>query len=76
MSRLHLYLCLTALFLCTGTMAKDFNEKKVVLNLAVMSDTHVDAYYSVPAYKFRSALIQSRDFPAQTTASDVPPDCH
>jgi len=56
---------LTALLLCTGAMAKDFNEKKIVLNLAVMSDTHVDAYYSVPAYKFRSALIQSRDFAAR-----------
>lgn len=47
---------------CAAAEARDFNEKKVVLNLAVMSDTHVDAYYSVPAYKFRSALIQSRDF--------------
>jgi hypothetical protein len=38
--------------------AKDFNEKKVVVNLAVISDTHVNGYNGVPGYKFRSALIQ------------------
>ena len=50
-----------ALLLGAGLNARDFNPKKVVLNLAVMSDTHVDAYNTVPAYKFRSALIQERD---------------
>ena len=60
------FLCLVTLFLLgTSALSRDFNEKKIVLNLAVMSDTHVDGYNTVPAYKFRSALIQSRDFAAR-----------
>ena len=63
MSINRLSACLIALLLLgTAAFSKDFNEKKVVLNLAVMSDTHVDAYNTVPAYKFRSALIQDRNF--------------
>ena len=59
-------LILTAvLLLCSAASAKDFNPRKVVLNLAVISDTHVNGYSSVPAYKFRSALIQERDYAAQ-----------
>ena len=57
--------CLAVLSLCLCASARDFNEKKVVLNLAVLSDTHVDGYNTVPAYKFRSALIQARDFAAR-----------
>ena len=65
MSINRLSACLIALLLLgTAAFSKDFNEKKVVLNLAVMSDTHVDAYNTVPAYKFRSALIQDRNFAA------------
>lgn len=48
------------LLLCTAVQGKDFNEKKVVLNLAVISDTHVNGFTTVPAFKFRSALIQAR----------------
>ena len=65
MSRLRPYLCLAALLVCVAAFSKDFNDKKIVLNLAVMSDTHVDGPNTVPAYKFRSALIQSRDFAAR-----------
>ena len=50
---------------CIAVSAKDFNEKKVVLNLAVISDTHVNGYQTVPAFKFRSALIQERDYAAR-----------
>ena len=53
-----------ALLLCAGAHARDFNEKKVVLNLAVLSDTHVDGPNTVPAYKFRSCLVQERNFAA------------
>ncbi len=53
---------IAALAICSAASAKDFNEKKVVLNLAVISDTHVNGYATVPAYKFRSALIQERDY--------------
>ena len=65
MSGKALLLSFALLLLCgSGVCAKDFNEKKVVLNLAVLSDTHVDGPNTVPAYKFRSALIQARDFAA------------
>ena len=65
MSGKALLLSFALLLLCgSGVYAKDFNEKKVVLNLAVLSDTHVDGPNTVPAYKFRSALIQARDFAA------------
>ena len=50
-----------ALLLCSAAFAKDFNEKKVVLSLAVISDTHVNGVWTIPGYKFRSALIQERD---------------
>ena len=64
MSFKRLCACLAALLVLSAASGRDFNAKKVVLNLAVMSDTHVDGYNTVPAYKFRSALIQSRDFAA------------
>ena len=50
-----------ALLLCSAAFAKDFNEKKVVLSLAVISDTHVNGVWTIPGYKFRSALIQEKD---------------
>ena len=53
------------LLLGAALSARDFNERKIVLNLAVLSDTHVDGYNTVPAYKFRSALVQERDFAAR-----------
>ena len=63
MRRLCIFL---AVLLAGSTLpAKDFNEKKVVLNLAVISDTHVNGYNGVPGYKFRSALIQERDYAAR-----------
>ena len=55
---------LAVLLVCSAASAKDFNPRKVVLNLAVISDTHVNGRNTVPAYKFRSALIQDRDFAA------------
>ena len=64
MSFKRLCTCLAALLVLSAASGRDFNAKKVVLNLAVMSDTHVDGYNTVPAYKFRSALIQDRDFAA------------
>ena len=64
MSFKRLCACLAALLVLSVASGRDFNAKKVVLNLAVMSDTHVDGYNTVPAYKFRSALIQDRDFAA------------
>ncbi len=64
MSFKRLCACLAALLVLSAASGRDFNAKKVVLNLAVMSDTHVDGYNTVPAYKFRSALIQDRDFAA------------
>ena len=51
-----------ALLVSVAAFSKDFNPKKVVANLAVISDTHVNGYQTVPAYKFRSALIQERDY--------------
>ena len=64
---------LKKLLFCTVVLAsvagvaknKDFNEKKIVANLAVISDTHVNGYQTVPAFKFRSALIQERDYAAR-----------
>ena len=50
-----------ALLLCCGAYGKDFNEKKIVLSLATISDTHVNGVWTVPGYKFRNALIQERD---------------
>ena len=64
MSAHRFFACLGAMVLCLGVSAREFNERKVVLNLAVLSDTHVDGPNTVPAYKFRSALIQARDFAA------------
>ena len=64
MSKIRYFVLLAALLLGTIAFSKDFNGNKVVLNLAVMSDTHVDGYHTVPADKFRSALIQERDFAA------------
>jgi len=60
-------LCILLAVLLAGNVlsAKDFNEKKVVVNLAVISDTHVNGYNGVPGYKFRSALIQERDYAAR-----------
>lgn len=58
-------LAVLALAVSAAVSAKDFNEKKVVVNLAVISDTHVNGYNTVPAYKFRSALIQERDMAAR-----------
>ena len=60
-------LCIFLAVLLAGSAltAKDFNEKKVVVNLAVISDTHVNGYNGVPGYKFRSALIQERDYAAR-----------
>ena len=63
-SKLRFLLCTAALLASLTAYSRDFNEKRVVLNLAVLSDTHVDGPNTVPAYKFRSALIQSRDFAA------------
>ena len=51
-----------ALLVSVAAFSRDFNPKKVVANLAVISDTHVNGYQTVPAYKFRSALIQERDY--------------
>ena len=56
---------LAVLLVCSAASAKDFNPRKVVLNLAVISDTHVNGRNTVPAYKFRSALIQERDYAAR-----------
>lgn len=55
-------LLFVALLAGTCVYAKDFNEKKIVANLAVISDTHVNGINGVPGYKFRSALIQERDY--------------
>ena len=63
-SKLRFLLCTAALLASLTAYSRDFNEKRVVLNLAVLSDTHVDGPNTVPAYKFRGALIQSRDFAA------------
>ena len=60
-----LCILLSVLLVGAALPAKDFNEKKVVLNLAVISDTHVNGYNGVPGYKFRSALIQERDHAAR-----------
>ena len=54
-----------ALLACVAASGKNFNEKKVVLNLATISDTHVNGFMGVPGYKFRSALIQERDYAAR-----------
>jgi len=53
--------------LLVGTIAfgRDFNPRKIVLNLATISDTHVNGYQTAPANKFRSALEQERDFAAR-----------
>ncbi|MBQ9310118.1 MAG: metallophosphoesterase [Bacteroidales bacterium] len=61
----RILITLLALCICGAVFCKDFNEKKVVVNLAVISDTHVNGYNTVPAYKFRSALIQERDYAAR-----------
>lgn len=55
-------LIIAALLACSTAFSAGFNEKKVVLNLAVISDTHVNGYQTVPAYKFRNALIQERSY--------------
>ena len=55
-------LLVSALLLGTIVYGRDFNPRKVVLNLATISDTHVNGYQTVPARKFRSALEQERDY--------------
>ena len=56
---------LAALLLACTASGKDFNEKKVVLNLAVISDTHVNGPNTVPAYKFRSCLVLEKGYAAR-----------
>ena len=60
----------SVLALCTGVSSKDFNEKKIVLSLAAISDTHVNGVWTIPGYKFRSALIQERDMAGKSGVLD------
>lgn len=45
---------------------KQFDEKKIVLSLGIMSDVHIDSPDGMPSQKFEAALNQLRDKAAES----------
>lgn len=61
-------LCLAAALAAAPAWAgrKQFDEKKIVLSLGIMSDVHIDSPDGMPSQKFESALKQLRDKSAES----------